>query len=578
MTLPWTKPPAGAVFPGSFVLLLLTLAPCLSGFGAGPAAPSPMALNPSAPSSPVKLVFLHHSTGENWLADGNGDLGLSLRDNNYFVSDTYYGWGPRDEELGGPIGDSTDIGHWYNWFLGPSRNTHISAVLANSERSTEYTRMGRDPGGENQIVMFKSCFPNSNLKGSSSAPVPALSQNPLRGQDSYSDAHTFANAKGIYVALLDFFATRTDKLFIVVTAPPLRQEETEPQYAANARAFNTWLARDWLAHYPNRNVFVFDFYNVLTSNGGSTRTNDPNTNDTGRADGNHHRLRDGGIQHSQTVNHSTSAYWTGDSHPSGAGNQKATAEFLPLLNIAYHCWKGTGGCSGTTAAYTTIIPAVSHSPGMGTSQLRSDVAGVNLSSTAAAVQVTYLPSSGEAVTEPSTVPANGIREWPDILCSLFRMSSSAETSGVLKFTSDRPLLLTSRTFNEDPSGTFGAFLPQVASDGGITHGQKGYLPHLKKSSRFRTNLGITNLGSTDVEVGVRLYGKDGESLGVELVLPVPAGSFRQVTDVFGQCETGMNEIAYAELDVRTSGGRIWAFASMIDNVTNDPTIIPLLVP
>lgn len=59
----------------------------------------------SPPSSAAKLIFIHHSCGSYWLEDSNGGLGLALRDNNYFVSDTNYGWGPDG------IGDSTDIGH-----------------------------------------------------------------------------------------------------------------------------------------------------------------------------------------------------------------------------------------------------------------------------------------------------------------------------------------------------------------------------------------------------------------------------------------------------------------------------------
>lgn len=67
--------------------------------------------DPTAPpSSTVNLVFIHHSTGENWLNDDNGGLGLALLDNNYFVSDTNYGWGPDS------IGDRTDIGNWWEWF------------------------------------------------------------------------------------------------------------------------------------------------------------------------------------------------------------------------------------------------------------------------------------------------------------------------------------------------------------------------------------------------------------------------------------------------------------------------------
>jgi len=46
---------------------------------------------PTPPVDPVKLIFIHHNCGENWLEDGNGGLGLALESNNYYVSDTNYG-------------------------------------------------------------------------------------------------------------------------------------------------------------------------------------------------------------------------------------------------------------------------------------------------------------------------------------------------------------------------------------------------------------------------------------------------------------------------------------------------------
>ena len=46
-------------------------------------APAGAAVNTAPPASPVKLVFIHHSTGEAWLADGHGGLGDALRQNNY---------------------------------------------------------------------------------------------------------------------------------------------------------------------------------------------------------------------------------------------------------------------------------------------------------------------------------------------------------------------------------------------------------------------------------------------------------------------------------------------------------------
>lgn len=272
-----------------------------------------LALNPEPPPNPQRLVFIHHSTGQNWLADDNGQLGAALRNNSYYVSDTNYGWGPQygDE----PIGSTTDIGHWYDWFLGPHRDSIMTELYAESGQWCEYTRMasGLQPKGDNTIVMFKSCFPNSALQGTPRDPVPDINSNPLRGQDAGSEHHTVANAIGIYKALLTYFATKQDKLFVAMTAPPL----ADPTYAANARYFNQWLFNDWLADYPYKNVAVFDFYNVLTTNGGSA-----GINDIGRVTGNHHRYSEssGLIQHitngDNDPNADVSEYPSGDDHPS----------------------------------------------------------------------------------------------------------------------------------------------------------------------------------------------------------------------------------------------------------------------
>lgn len=286
----------------------------------------------AAPDETVRLIFIHHSTGENWLNDETGGLGLALMDNNYFVSDTNYGWGPNDLLLEGTIGDNTDMGYWWNWFLGPSRDAIMRAVYAEAAQNSSYTRLATDPGGENEIVMFKSCFPNSNMGGSPDDP-PTTGHNPLEGAGL--DNLTVGNAKGLYLDLLDYFGGHTDKLFVLVTAPPLLASDTSTEAAANARAFNTWLAEDWLDGYPHSNVAVFDFYDVLTSNGG-----DPNTNDLGAATGNHHRYLDGQIEYVTDQGSNTSAYAeNGDSHPTSAGNHKATVEFVPLLNLFYQRWQ-----------------------------------------------------------------------------------------------------------------------------------------------------------------------------------------------------------------------------------------------
>ena len=293
--------------------------------------PGPKTLSPKPPEEFVKLIFIHHSTGEAWLADYSGKLGATLKKNNYFVSDTNYGWGPDS------IGDRTDIGYWWEWFNGPNRNTYLQALYTEYEKHSDYPRLSNDPGGENDIIMFKSCFPNSHISGKPND-KPTKGPNPLRGKDCYSSHHTVANVKDIYRDLLSYFKKHQEKLFIAILAPPLVEGGTDKAHAANARAVNNWLVKQWLKKYNKKynNVRVFDFYNVLTSNGGNH-----NKHDAKKAKGNHHRLWKGKIQHIQTKNNNYSSYpideW--DSHPTAAGGQKASLEFIKLLNIWYKEWK-----------------------------------------------------------------------------------------------------------------------------------------------------------------------------------------------------------------------------------------------
>jgi len=97
---------------------------------------------------------------------------------------------------------------------------------------------------------------------------------------------------------------------------------------------------DYLTGYTGKNVFVYDFYNVMTSNGGSSTAND-----AGNAGGNHHRIADGAVRHTVESGFmgtkNTAAYASGwdDDHPTSAGSQKATAEFVPVLDYIYAQWK-----------------------------------------------------------------------------------------------------------------------------------------------------------------------------------------------------------------------------------------------
>ena len=426
----------------------LTAAPILSSTSPPTCAPAlphshkpsaPLADDPSPPTEPVKLIFVHHSCGENWLTDEDGGLGIALRDNNYFVSDTNYVWGPACPGCSGcgadHAGNCTDIGHWWEWFRGTNSATLTGALYTEYGKHSWYSRMLTDPGGQNEVIMFKSCYPNSHL-GGNPADSPTGDPNPLRGQPSWSEHHTVANAKGIYNDLLAYFATRQDKLFVVVTAPPLMQGETGATGAANARAFNNWLVNDWLDGYSHDNVAVFDFYNVLTSNGGSTRTNDPHTHDAGWADGNHHRWWADTVQHIQTVANNYSAYWGGSgggSHPTAAGNQKGTQEFVPLLNVHYHRYKSGAAIPSLTL---TVPTGGEHWPAGSTHQIRwtttGDVSQVDLAYSADGFVTTGVISSPVANTGTYTwnTPLTPTNSAQVRVASIISPTIISDTSGI----------------------------------------------------------------------------------------------------------------------------------------------------
>lgn len=277
------------------------------------------------PGSPVRLVFVHESCGQNWLDTSNGGLGDALSRNRYYVRDTDAPWSAPENS---GIGAMTDIGRWFTWFAdttiqdnGKERRTNIlNALYTTDSRFASYnTTSCPDPGGENQVVLLQSGYFNSNVKEEN-----GTSPSDFYGRSCNSEAHTLANCKALYNEILRYMKTREDKLFVMITAPPLLPDYTTPAQAANAWALNQWLVTQWLAdaNWENRNVYVFDFYNLMTH------------------EENHHRVTGSTIQYVTSYGDSYAGPYCqgGDNHPTPAGNRKATDEFVLLLNAYYNRW------------------------------------------------------------------------------------------------------------------------------------------------------------------------------------------------------------------------------------------------
>jgi hypothetical protein len=266
----------------------------------------------AAPKDSLRLLFIHHSCGGQLLAangperdrerpqciyeshPNGGGLRALLTQNGYEVHEASYT---------SIVGERTDLFDWE-----PKFREQMDRVLATDDQDRTYS-----DGRRNQIVVFKSCFPNNVFVGEGASPG-----NP-RGPEL-----TVANAKAALGSLLPMFARHPEVLFVYVTAPPVapfapgeplyrlvaRRLRGKPTWSdlvrrsgRLARSFNNWVVSTdgWLSTYDQPNVVVFDYYGILTGAG----------SDYSRF----------------TANES-------DSHPSADGNRRSAEAFAPFLNRA----------------------------------------------------------------------------------------------------------------------------------------------------------------------------------------------------------------------------------------------------
>ncbi len=230
------------------------------------------------------------------------------------------------------------------------------------------------------------------------------------------------------------------------------------------------------------------------------------------------------------------------------------------------------------AAY--LIPALAHKSGYFGSKWRSDVAVVNPSladTTTAHLTLAFRCAGCPSLFAIATVLPGTTAEWSDILASLFGLAEDTKTSGALAIFSDRPVVITARTYNQTALGTMGQSFPALTTSDGLTQGQAGLLAGLKRNVAFRTNIGAINLGDSQCTVLVSLYDNSGGVIGSPQMVTLEAGTWQQLDDVFMTSGAGQQDLGYAKVEVQTPGGRAWTYASVIDNATGDPTTVPVVV-
>lgn len=234
-------------------------------------------------------------------------------------------------------------------------------------------------------------------------------------------------------------------------------------------------------------------------------------------------------------------------------------------------------CVNATYSHSAWVPVASHVAGANNSAWRTDLGVLNDSSTTTNYEVfLYTPTAGVKASRAFVV-GGGQAIQEDVVGQLGFVGS-----GVLEVRSDLPLRVTSRTYNQvsstatcTPNGTLGQEYASYKVSDGLAAGQSAVLPQLIENSAFRSNIGLANFGKTEAKATVKLYDGAGSLLASYEVKLAPA-LWKQENQPFVKRahQTNMSR-GWAKVTV-TSGSGVVAVASLIDNVTNDPTTVAMI--
>ncbi len=225
---------------------------------------------------------------------------------------------------------------------------------------------------------------------------------------------------------------------------------------------------------------------------------------------------------------------------------------------------------------TFYLPGAANTPGFNGSRWTTDLELHNRGLDSASYSVELL-LSGQENTAPAAVafdlaPDTSVR-YRDVVGELFNVDGT----GALRVTAvGGNLMATAHTRTTEDDGSYGQFIEGLNVDHAAGDGSELRLIQLESSAAARTNLGVVSACPIPITVDLDLFEADGTPAGnIQLQLE-PFGS-TQTNDFFGSLggtKLDASGDMYAVISSATPGATFFAYASVVDNGTNDPIFVP----
>jgi len=233
----------------------------------------------------------------------------------------------------------------------------------------------------------------------------------------------------------------------------------------------------------------------------------------------------------------------------------------------------------TPFEHCTWVPAAARTIGYGDAFYATDLYLTNTGDAAAAVSIAFLTrdmdnsSAPVAMLEPMAAGRTLIIE--DVVGALLEGQWQDWVGGLAVCAESPRVEVFTRTYHTDGVATYGQGIPAAAIGAAVSGARTGLLMGLREDAAFRTNLGLLNPSPTSLTVTITVVDLEGE---VVAVLNRELEPYEQIQYHKVLTQVGEEDLERAVASIASPDGPVFAYVSVIDNATSDPTYIaPILL-
>ncbi len=235
------------------------------------------------------------------------------------------------------------------------------------------------------------------------------------------------------------------------------------------------------------------------------------------------------------------------------------------------------------------ISAAAHAPGLQGSIWRTDL-WIYCSEGSSSVDLFFCPSGHDNTdVVPIRVETGSLVMHFEDVVEHFLEVGSGTWVGSIHYTAEANIQVWARVYSISPDGSrsYGQVIqgiptadmsPDVPTDTNFRVHQHLCAMKHTADGRFRVNIGILNPTGVAAHYRVEMFGPDGNyslpGLPAAIPVEVPPFSMNQLSDPFGAINDGDWNNAIIQVLCDTVGAGTLAYASVVDNATNDAYFTP----